>query len=62
MVCTWNCLGQEHPSSGKLLKFSIPTSLASSFFSCYERDILIEEVEKLILEAKRLLPPAKQES
>lgn len=31
-------------------------------FSCYEGYIPLEEIEKLIHEAKKLLPPAKQES
>jgi len=30
-------------------------------FSCYEGCIPLEEIEKLIHEAKKLLPPAKQE-
>ncbi|MBU9829026.1 hypothetical protein J1779_03680 [Rahnella sp. FC061912-K] len=30
-------------------------------FSCYEGCILLEEIEKLIHKAKKLLPPAKQE-
>ncbi|MBP2199047.1 hypothetical protein [Pantoea cypripedii] len=30
------------------------------FFSCYEGSIPLEEIEKLIIEAKKLLPPAKQ--